>query len=446
MAGHADSFCLIFEYASFNNSFSRLFCRTAAHFWRGLFLAVAFFANLSAVSQDPTQADSQPLHPTAVASRRWPWWPLLPLYPYGCRPTLVRELVPDRVWSFEQLHGVWYVAVPIRMTVVRVEDGLLLYAPVPPTPELLGELRALEQRIGPVRAIVLPTASGLEHKLPVPAMARAFPKATVWVSDAQWSFPVRLPSTWLGFPRDRTRVLGPDGFPYPDQLRWIPLGPLDLGLGTFLELACFDQASGSLLVTDALVAIPPTPPQLFDLDPTPLLFHAREVGSDPLVDTPANRLKGWKRIVLFANYFRPESVFIPDLGSLLLEVRRTTDRTPRCHFGFYPFRWSEGWESVADEFLLDASSDIVLILAPVLEKLVFTRSKGLFVEWLTSLSRCSSVVSLIGAHYAAPLKLESKGFEDYIERINRRQWSPSDKSWNLLAEIDRFLVANRLVP
>jgi hypothetical protein len=133
---------------------------------------------------------------------------LLPLYPYGCRPTLVRELVPDRVWSFEQLHGVWYVAVPIRMTVVRVEDGLLLYAPVPPTPELLGELRALEQRIGPVRAIVLPTASGLEHKLPVPAMARAFPKATVWVSDAQWSFPVRLPSPWLGFPRDRTRVLG----------------------------------------------------------------------------------------------------------------------------------------------------------------------------------------------------------------------------------------------
>ena len=68
----------------------------------------------------------------------WPWWPLLPLYPYGRRRTLVRELIPGQVWSFEQLQGVFYVAVPIRMTVVRLRGGLLLYAPVPPT----GEVRA----------------------------------------------------------------------------------------------------------------------------------------------------------------------------------------------------------------------------------------------------------------------------------------------------------------
>ena len=69
--------------------------------------------------------------------QQWPWWPLLPLYPYGRRRTLVRELIPGTIWSFEQLHGVWYVAVPIRMTVVKVGEGLMLYAPIPPTREVI---------------------------------------------------------------------------------------------------------------------------------------------------------------------------------------------------------------------------------------------------------------------------------------------------------------------
>jgi len=170
--------------------------------------------------------------------QRWPWWPLLPLYPYGRRRTLVRELIPNQIWSFEQLQGVFYVAVPIRMTVVRVRGGLMLYAPVAPTGELRRALVDLEQRHGPVLSIVLPTASGLEHKLPVPAMARAFPQAEVWVTPGQWSFPLRLPLSWLGFPARRTRVLGDDGFPHADALQWLSLGPIDLGLGRFQEFCC----------------------------------------------------------------------------------------------------------------------------------------------------------------------------------------------------------------
>ena len=61
-----------------------------------------------------------------LVDQHWPWWPLLPLYPYGRRPTLVRELVPGQVWSFEQLQGIFYVAVPIRMTVLRLREGLML--------------------------------------------------------------------------------------------------------------------------------------------------------------------------------------------------------------------------------------------------------------------------------------------------------------------------------
>ena len=130
----------------------------------------------------------------------WPWWPLLPLYPYGRRATHFEELIPGEVWSLEQLQGVYYVAVPIRLTVVKVPGGLMLVNPLPPTGELRALIRTLEAEHGPVRSIVLPTASGLEHKLPLAPMARAFPEADLWVCPGQWSFPVNLPLPWLGIP------------------------------------------------------------------------------------------------------------------------------------------------------------------------------------------------------------------------------------------------------
>ena len=60
------------------------------------------------------------------ADKHWAFWPLLPLYPFGRRRTLRRELVPGHIWSFEQLQGVFFVAVPIRMTAVKLNAGLLL--------------------------------------------------------------------------------------------------------------------------------------------------------------------------------------------------------------------------------------------------------------------------------------------------------------------------------
>ena len=71
------------------------------------------------------------------ADQHWAFWPLLPLYPFGRRRTLRRELVPGHIWSFEQLQGVFFVAVPIRMTAVKLKAGLLLYAPVAATACLL---------------------------------------------------------------------------------------------------------------------------------------------------------------------------------------------------------------------------------------------------------------------------------------------------------------------
>jgi len=390
----------------------------------------------------PSQQDN-----SEVRQRSWPWWPLLPLYPYGKRATLIRERVPGQIWTFEQLHGVWYVAVPIRMTVVKVEGGLLLYAPVPPTQEVVGALRALENLHGPVCSIVLPTSSGLEHKVPVPAMARAFPTATVWLSDCQWSFPLGLPSSWLGFPLGRTKVLGRDGYPHLEQLKWVALGPLDLGLGQFLEVACLDRATGSLLLTDALVSFTDTPPELFCLDPTPLLFHARERGSEPLLDTAEQRIKGWKRILLFANFFRPASVQVPEWGLIRRDLWTPGNRRANAHFGFYPFRWSEDWEDQANLLLSHCEKKATpFTLAPVLERLVLVRAKEQFVAWIHALDALDGVRQLIGAHYDAPFTLEPHSLKIYAAWLEEQNWAPSEGSWHTLASIDKALVKWKLVP
>lgn len=369
----------------------------------------------------------------------WPWWPLLPLYPYGRRRTFIQEITPNQIWSFEQLHGVWYVAVPIRMTVVKVGDGLMLYSPIPPTGEVVAALRVLEEQHGPIRTIVLASTSGLEHKIPLPAMARAFPDAVIWISDKQWSFPIQLPSRWLGFPAKRTKILFRDGVPHPEQLSWIPLGPLDLGLGSFLEVACLDHASGSLLVTDALVAIRGTPPELFNTDPTPLLFHARERGSEALRDTPENRVKGWKRIILFANYFRPGCISVPGLKTIVAELFHRDCRNAKSHFGFYPFQWSKDWEEEADRFLGEAKGSGVRI-APVLERLVFPRAKTEYVNWLKAMAKNKNISQLIGCHYHAPEPMRSDDLIDYSELIQKREWAPSHNSWATLASIDQTLI------
>ncbi|WP_094559512.1 DUF4336 domain-containing protein [Synechococcus sp. 8F6] len=379
-----------------------------------------------------------------TAQQRWPWWPLLPLYPYGLRRTVVRELIPEQVWSLEQLQGVLYVAVPIRMTVVRLRAGLMLYAPLPPTGEVRGALAELEARYGPVLTIVLPTSSGLEHKLPLPALARAFPAAQVWVTPRQWSFPVQLPLSWLGFPAQRTRVLFEQGLPHTDELRWIPLGPLDLGLGTFMEAACLHCASGSLLVTDALVAISAEPPELFAADPSPLLFHARERGDDPLLDTPEQRRRGWQRLVLFASYLRPEPLQVPGWRELLSGLLAPGVRESRAYFGLYPFRWQQHWQQEFRRLVPGEGS--ALLVAPVLERLVFPRCQAALLGWIRALAAHPELRWLVPAHYDAPVPCSPERLMALADALEGRPWAPDNGSWAYLAGIDRALLQLGLVP
>ncbi len=379
-----------------------------------------------------------------ISEQRWPWWPLLPLYPYGRRRTLFKELIPDQIWSFEQLQGLYYVAVPVRLTVVKVAGGLMLFNPLPPTTELLENMTSLQKDYGPVLSIILPTASGLEHKISLPALSRAFPRAELWVSPGLWSFPFDLPLDFLGIPSNRTKTLFKDGLPHEDSCTWFSLGPLNLGLGRFQEISCFHKLSKSILVTDALVGIQAEPPDLFELDPTPLLFHSREKGSEPLIDTIQARKKGWARLVLFASYLRPGKLSIPPIEFVLRNAFRSGVRSPRAHFGIYPFSWNEDWQESLKELMGEKSP--LINIAPVLKRLVFPRAKDSFSKWLDQISNLKGLRWLIPAHYSAPIAFNPSDAKRLKQKLFSSAWTSEKGDWSFLDGLDRFLFKNGVVP
>jgi len=82
------------------------------------------------------------------------------------------------------------------MTVVKLEVVCSSMRRSPDS-ECVRLVKELVAEHGDVSYIILPTVSGLEHKVFVGPF-RCFPHALVFVAPNQWSFP--LPLSWLGFP------------------------------------------------------------------------------------------------------------------------------------------------------------------------------------------------------------------------------------------------------
>ena len=364
-------------------------------------------------------------------NKSWNWWPLFPLYPYGKKKTILREIIPNEIWSLEQIQGLYYVAVPIRMTVIKVNNGLMLINPLPPTKELVNALEELISIYGKVKTIVLPSASGLEHKIGLPALVRVFKDAEIWLCPGQWSFPINLPLDFLGIPSKRTKILFKDGTPYEECFKWCSLGPLNLGLGTYQEVSCFHLSTRTLHVTDAIVGIESTPPEIFDFDPTPLLFHSRDRGDEPILDNVESRKKGWARIVLFSSFLKPGKLNIPSLKQIIKYSFKEGLRNKKSHFGIYPFLWDEDWESSLVEIMGENIPKIQI--APVLQNLIFPRSKQVLLGWLEKIKTYENMEYLISAHYSAPINFKEENCQNLIDEIN------SDK-WNKLPDDNKFLV------
>lgn len=371
---------------------------------------------------------------------KWHWWLSLPLYPYSQRRTLRTEIITDWAWSFEQIQGIFYVVTPLRMTVIRLATGgLLVYAPIAPTAECLRLVNELVDQYGAIQHIILPTLSGLEHKVFVGPFARHYPSATVYIAPGQWSFPINLPLSWLGLPADRTKILGKEN-PFGDRFDYTMLGPIDLKLGKFGEVALFDRQLKILLVTDTVLSIPEQPPAIIQLDPYPLLFHARDQASDSMLDTPAYRLKGWQRIVLFTFYFRPSAVKISSIGQALQALFVAPNRSRRAFGGLYPFQWRKNWA----ESFQTIQGEGRLLVAPILQQLILNRDPQQTWDWIDRVTQWD-FEQIVPCHLQAPIAATPAEFRAAFDFLSQgRQLPPAD--FELLQDIDKLLGNIGIIP
>ena len=379
-----------------------------------------------------------------IENKYWNWWPLFPLYPYGSKKTICKEIVSGKIWSLEQIQGIYYVAVPIRMTVIKINSGLMIINPIPPTKELIQKLQKIISIHGEVRTIVLPNASGLEHKIGLPALARIYNQSDIWLCPGQWSFPLNLPLEFIGIPSKRTKFFFKNGVPFGDEFNWSSLGPINLGLGRFQEISCFHKTTGTLHVTDAIIGIDRNPPEIFDYDPSPLLFHSRDRGDELLVDSLEARRKGWARLVLFASYLRPSKLQIPSLNHIFKYSFKKGLRNKRSHFGIYPFLWDKDWEESLPKIIGEKNPKIQI--APVLQRLIFPRSKDILNRWLNSIKKFEGMKYLISAHYSSPVKFTQDDCQKLIHLINKEEWNKCNEDDKFLRGIYNKLYKLKVIP
>ncbi|MBE9006219.1 DUF4336 domain-containing protein [Fortiea sp. LEGE XX443] len=385
----------------------------------------------------------------------WPFWPIVPLYPYGKRRTIRKEVIKNTIWTFDQLQGIFYVVVPIRMTVVKLDEGgLLVYAPVAPTKECLRLVQELVAEHGDVKYIILPTISGIEHKVFVGPFARCFPNSKVFVAPNQWSFPLNLPLSWLGLPAKRTQILPEDSsqLPFGDEFDYAILKTINLGLGKFTEVAFFHKRSHTLLVTDAVVSVPENPPAIVQLDSYPLLFHAKDKGSDVVADTQANRCKGWQRITLFALYFQPSVLEVPAWSEVFRDAWQAPERSKKAYFGLFPFKWQDNWQ----RSFYALRGDGRLFVAPVLQTLILNRAPKETLDWADKVASWD-FQWIIPCHFDAPIQAEPQQFRQafsFLEKqpatsaglFNSSSYPLPEEDFKILQEIDAGLNKTRIVP
>jgi hypothetical protein len=305
-----------------------------------------------------------------------------PLGPLFNRETVRRQVSKD-VWCFEQTQALesFSVYTPVRMTVIRLKSGgLWVHAPIAPTEECISLVREL----GEVEYIILPTFA-YEHKVFVGPFSRRFPKAKVYIAPFQWSFPLNLPPQFFGIFPSGELISGDKTVPWADEIEQEVLSPPSIGnIGSFVrtcECAFFHKASRSLLVTDALMYASDQVPEIVPKDAALELARdgwlvrfvsggrsAEQVNEiarpEPVDDSEAARIRGWRRMSLLILFFNPSDLLTPD----------------------------RSFEAFKDR----------LIVPPVVETLVYSKIKLTVRNWVERMLKWP-VKQVIPAHFDAPI-------------------------------------------
>ena len=277
--------------------------------------------------------------------------------------------------------------------------------------------------------------------------ARYFPKAQVYVSPHQWSFPFKLPLSWLGLPWGRTYILPEDAnqTPFADQFDYAILGSINLGLGQFAEVAFFDKRSQTLLVTDIIVAIPEKPPEILQLDPYPLLFHARDSATEPITDTEANRIRGWQRTSLFLFYFRPQVLEAVPFMQALRDIANAPERSRKAFWGLFPFKWREDWYQSFQALRGNGR----IFVAPILQTLILNRDPQAVIAWADKVASWA-FVRIIPCHFDSAIAvtpLEFRQAFSFLEKDSLFKISSNlpEEDFVILKQINNILQNNRII-
>jgi len=381
---------------------------------------------------------------------------LLPLAGTSTRRATVEEcIIPDKIWTHDQIQGVVNVNVPVRQTVVKLSEkaggGLWVHNPVAPTPQLLQMMKKLEDKHGPIRHIVLGTVA-LEHKATFGAFAQNFPDATVWIQPGQWSFPADLPIGTLGVKQRGPKFrfipsnenipylykVDADKDPIPEwtaDFDYEVLGPLRFqSVGAFSETAFLHKSTKSLIVTDTVVSVTDTPPKIIEEDPRALLFHARDSINDPIQDTLETRQKGWRRMVQFGLVFFPSQIDVVPFGKAIKEAGQIDPSLRNLGDGAVPYSlypWT--WRGDTDKSNFKTISDGgELFCPPILTKLILDREPEKTIEWVDRICNKFDFERVIPCHLNNNVKATPKQFSKAFDALRSRPGSL--KSQRPLAE------------
>ncbi|GMI46303.1 hypothetical protein TrCOL_g2775 [Triparma columacea] len=332
----------------------------------------------------------------------YPLWGILPVGPYKRKKTIISTIVPDKIWTLDQKFGILNVQVPLRMTVVALSDGgLLIYNPLACTEELQDLLAPIIEQFGQPKHIVLGTVA-LEHKVYAGVFAQKYPKAIVYLQPGQYSSPLNLPDTFLGFPVGRTKPIPTDSSscPWSKEFSTYQLGPFISRDGCYSECVLFHPSTKTLLVTDCVLEVDQKVPEIFNDDPAPLLYHARDKVTDVVEDSPETRLRGWRRVALFGLFFQPSSIVIEEADAAY--AQRRPDINPDF-LGVYPWTWVE-----PETKSFDAITNGLLV-APILQKLILSRYPIQTLDFADAISSLP-IERIIPCHFGNDLKYSGADF------------------------------------
>jgi hypothetical protein len=384
---------------------------------------------LTTTTTNPTSAQAE-----ITSDSIWPLWTALPVAPYSRRKTIFQDL-GNGVYIFDQLIGIYYVHVPIRMTVIALEKGLFVYAPVAPTRECIHYMQFLIEKHGPVQYIVLPSVA-VEHKVNAGPFARAFPNAEFYAVDKQYAFPINLPDVALGLPswtKSLPRKNGEKMWNGELQHDVLTVKP---GPGSeFQEAAFYHSKSKTLILCDTLVAVQEEPPTILTEESEytrALLFHARDSPLEVVQDTPQARRKGWRRIVLLFNFFFPAAA-VADLGiGPLLALRPYS----LGWGGWKPFEWKSPEDEIKS--FQTYSNNGKATIFPIIQIILARGNSGQAMqEWVNRVSKWD-FTCVIPAHLDAPLAMGPAEFRsnfDFIqEGVNKVRFCDEDVAFLRSAE------------